>query len=220
MYGRIVCIIVTLHDILTTNEVRKKRKRYRDNKKRRFSSWKKRKEDYERAVQVEISEAAIAETQKEQQALLQENKRNIENMKTVLHCQEEFSSLESNSNSLTANSDVLLLPTQESNQCRKRQLEVDQSVYIKQLENDRDQAIQNARLYRDLAERSKSEKRHLYNEMCRKVEVVRHNYRNKIIESHRIIECGSRSGQIVHMAMKANCNNSPDSCVHVLRAFS
>ena len=146
-----VCIIVTLHDILTTNEVRKKRKRYRDNKKRRFSSWKKRKEDYERAVQVEISEAAIAETQKEQQALLRENKRNIKNMKTVLHCQEEFSSLESNSNSLTANSDVLLLPTQESNQCRKRQLEVDQSVYIKQLENDRDQAIQNARLYRDLA---------------------------------------------------------------------
>ena len=78
-----VCI-VTLHDILslqnskTTNEVRKKRKRYRDNKKRRFSSWKKRKEDYERAVQVEISEAAIA-FQKEQQALLREN---IKNMKT------------------------------------------------------------------------------------------------------------------------------------------
>ncbi len=48
-------------------------------------------------MQVEISKAAIAET------LLRENKRNIKNTKTVLHCQEiekEFLSLDKNQTSV------------------------------------------------------------------------------------------------------------------------
>ena len=51
-------------------------------------------------------------------------------------------------------------------------------------------------LYRDMAERIKAEKRILHNrilhnEMCRKLEVVREHYRNKVIES------GSRGGVMV-----------------------
>ncbi len=59
-----------------------------------------------------------------------------------------------------------------------------------------------------MAERIKAEKRILHNrilhnEMCRKLEVVREHYRNKVIES------GSRGGVMVRMAMEAKSDDPP-----------
>jgi len=92
--------------------------------------------------------------------------------------------------------DVLLLKAHEPSCTADKFKEIDQSVRIQELENERDQALQSTRIYRDLAEKLRTEKRILHNDMCKKLEVVREHYRNKIVEG------SSRSGQMIKLAMK------------------
>ena len=144
-----------LQKLKPIEDIRKKRKRYRANKKRIFSSWKKRKEDYEIGAQYEIIEETVAKKQREQEALLRSQRQQDANWKQQKHneqIEKEFEVLESCSH--TENSNVLLLPTQDSSNCDERMKEVSQSLLIQELKEERDQAIHNARLYRDLAEKN------------------------------------------------------------------
>ena len=61
--------------------------------------------------------------------------------------------------------------------------------------NERDRALLLARQYRDLAEASQAGKRTLQIELERKIETVRDFWRNKVVEG------GSRSGQILRAAL-------------------
>lgn len=66
---------------------------------------------------------------------------------------------------------------------------------VQSARKERDRALSLARQYRDLAEARQAEKRTLKNELERKIETVRDFWRNKVVEG------GSRSGQILRAAL-------------------
>ena len=178
----------------TIEEVRRKRRRYRDNKKRTFSSWKKRKEEYERSVEAEKIEAAIAAKVQEKDIFLRERYSELKEQEKHKHIEQvENAYLEMEEKSLSSDSDILLLPAQT---VAAKLNEIDMKVYMEQLKKERDMAVQNARLFRDIAEKCRTEKREMHNEMCRKMEVIRECYRNKMLEGN------TRAGKIVRMAQE------------------
>ena len=61
--------------------------------------------------------------------------------------------------------------------------------------NERDQALLQARYYRDLAEVTRAEKRALKYNLEEKIELVRDFWRNKIVEG------GSRSGRMLRASL-------------------
>ena len=87
-YCILCCINVNswhLQKLKPIEDIRKKRKRYRANKKRIFSSWKKRKEDYELRAQYEIIEETVAKKQREQEALLRSQRQQDTDQKQQEH---------------------------------------------------------------------------------------------------------------------------------------
>ena len=67
---------------------------------------------------------------------------------------------------------------------------MEQQCIIKQATKDRDQALMEAKYYRNLAETLKTEKRNTEQAYAHKSEVLRDFWRNKIVEG------GSRAGKI------------------------
>ena len=70
-----------------------------------------------------------------------------------------------------------------------------------QLQNarqEKDNALQLARWYRDIAEKCQTEKRRMKHKMEEKLEIVRNFWRNKVVEG------GSRSGKMLRAALIRN----------------
>ena len=68
---------------------------------------------------------------------------------------------------------------------------------IKQVVKERDDALTQAKVYRDLAEHLKTEKRELHHRMSQRCETIRSFWRGKLFEG------GSRSGLLVKKAIQS-----------------
>lgn len=93
--------------------------------------------------------------------------------------------------------DALLLPSVSSTS-RPKASAIERCVaasYIKQLEDERNKAVREALLYRNLAEQMRKEKRDTHHKMSRQCETIRDFWRNTLVEG-----C-SRSGKMVRQAM-------------------
>ena len=66
---------------------------------------------------------------------------------------------------------------------------------IQAARNERDQALLQARQYRDMAEATRADKRALKHNLEGKIEIVRDFWRNKIVEG------GSRSGRMLRASL-------------------
>ena len=75
---------------------------------------------------------------------------------------------------------------------------MEQQCIIKQTRNDQDQALMEAKQYRDLAETLKKEKREIEHKLVSKIEIVRDFWRNKIVEGD------SRGGKILRASLLRN----------------
>ena len=72
---------------------------------------------------------------------------------------------------------------------------MEQQCIIKQATKDRDQALMEAKYYRNLAETFKTEKQDIEQAYAKRVEVVRDFWRNKIVEGD------SRGGRILRASL-------------------
>ena len=70
------------------------------------------------------------------------------------------------------------------------------AVKIKEVVKERDDALTLAKVYRDLAEHLKKEKRELHNRKSHRCETIRNCWRGKLVEA------GSRSGLLVQRAIQ------------------
>lgn len=69
---------------------------------------------------------------------------------------------------------------------------------VKSLKTERDNALEEARQYRNLAESMRTQCRHVKSQMSDKLEVVRDFWRNALIEG------SSRSSRMLRTALEAN----------------
>lgn len=193
-------------------EIRRKRKRYRANKKKIFNSWKKKSEQYQQSViseQIEHKEELKRQDEKKsfraERKRLENDRRKkrkaiIENVYWSVAC-----------NSINEETEPLLLPACNSSTetsilpCSEPSnaemsspfKRIDTAVYIKKLKKEREAAFQDARIYRNLAERIRKEKREAINQLALKCEVIRDRWRNELLEG------GSRGGLMVKKALHA-----------------
>lgn len=197
-----------------------RRKRYRKNKK------KARQQNWERSIVESISARwtkrheeyleGVKDAQKDQQLKLDEVKRlkkEIEEQKRIKEkCEQEIACRQKHlyhqavDDSMQKNSfDALLLPPVsgesspakvfvESNGLK----EIEHAFAIKLEKEKTKRALDEARYYRNLAEKLRKEKRSAVNIMNEKVEVVRDFWRNKILEG------STRAGRIVREALSNN----------------
>lgn len=197
-----------------------KRKRYREKKnlnsrfkistpaqkslfeKHLCSRWKERKERYE--MEQQLDEQHDEETVA-QHLCDQQNNDNVSREQIVEH-QQKIERVEKEYNELfvklsTSNSALLpavLIPIEDKKplSCAASVISrMEQQSIIRSATKDRDQALMEAKHYRNLAETLKKEKRDIEHKYAKKVEVVRDFWRNKIVEGD------SRGGKILRASL-------------------
>ncbi len=97
--------------------------------------------------------------------------------------------------------DEVLVPIEESNSsCSLRNpvLAAQCAESIRKVRNERNDALCLAQHYRDIAEKTRKEKRDLKNKLENEIEIVRNFWRNKIVEGK------SRSGKILRESLLRN----------------
>ena len=158
--------------------------------------WRKRKENYEREVQINDD----SEDEKESNECLPLN----DDRQTLTDVEENVAEIEDAYNEIASTSSMpLLLPSvivpitkQEPFSFAASVLsKMEQQCIIKKARDDRDQALLEAKEYRDLAERLQKEKRDVEQELTSRIETVRDFWRNKIVEGE------SRAGKILRASL-------------------